>query len=211
MGDEWNRQEIYRRAEQFRAERKYRKAIKEYAKIIAVDPDDHQVHGRLAEIFKLNGENANAVPHLEKVAEGHYKDGRIDRVIAVRKQLVEFDPKTLNRYYDLGDLLVEKGWVADAIDAYKGAIKVFTGKRFRDHRLHLYTSILKLKETDNGSRLELAKLYVQLGNRNTAKTLLLDGLAMMEPKSLRKWRRTYRWQLFKIEPSLKNLFKTFKS
>lgn len=195
----WNRQEIYRRAEDFRAKRKYRKAIKEYLSILEIDSKDHQVQNRLADIYQLIGESAQAIQYYERVAKHFYAEDRLDKVIPIVKQLLQLDPKNLQRYTDLAILLVKKEWVADAVDTYKQALRLVKGGRFVQERLKILEAILKLKTNDYQIRLELAKMYIKESQAAHAEELLLDGLEMMQ-RSKERWRRAYRWQLFKLHP-----------
>jgi thioredoxin-like negative regulator of GroEL len=210
MSNDWDRQEIYRRAEEYRAKRKYKKAIKEYLQILAVDPEDIQVHNRMADVYHLLGEAEPAIEHYEKVAASFYKGDRLDKVIPICKQMLELEPRKLERYIDLGKLLVEKQWVADAIELYKSALKVFKGGRYQAERIKLFAAILKHRDNDYESRLELAKLYFKEHDDEKAEGLLQDGLEMMKV-SRNRWQRKYRWWLFRLRPGWTRFWQVLSS
>ena len=202
----YDRQEIYRKAEGFRARRKYRKALKEYLRIIEMDPEDQQVIGRLADLYRIIGNKAEAISYYEKAADHFFNQERIDKAAPLYKQLVNLDPKTLRRYQDLGEVYVMREHVGDAIQLYKDGIRAMRGRRFMAERIQLHEFIVEHDAKDFAIRLTLAKLLRKNGEPAQAKRLLKDGLRIMKGRKRRKWKRRYRWQLFKLNPGLGSFF-----
>src|SRR5690348_11768142 len=69
-----------------------KKAIALYRDVLAHDPADHEVHGRLAQLLAESGDLAQASASFRLGADGYHKVGFTDRAIALLKQAVEHVP-----------------------------------------------------------------------------------------------------------------------
>src|SRR5512139_2239471 len=66
----FDRGEILRKAEDYRSRRKIKKAIREYEKVLAADPQDIDAHAKVAPLYIRIGRKDKAKASLRKVVAG---------------------------------------------------------------------------------------------------------------------------------------------
>jgi tetratricopeptide (TPR) repeat protein len=92
------------------------RAIKEYEKLLAMDPNDINVHNAIGEALSKTGENRKAFEHYLKVLEDYNAKGNTSKMMFLYKKIAKLDPKK----FDLdGKALHEKiSRVVNALAAY---------------------------------------------------------------------------------------------
>ncbi len=201
MAAAWDRQQIYRKAEKLRAKRKYKRALREYIKIIDSDPDDLKVQNRLAELYKILKLPEQAIPYYESVANSFMQEERWDKAISLYRQIIELDRHCIQRYEDLARVFVAKDLKADAIHLYKEALPWFRRRKWRVQFVDLHGWILELDPYEHSIRFDLAKLLRRCKRSEEAIALISKGIELLQGSQRRKWLRRYRWQLFRLQPS----------
>lgn len=71
---------------------KLRPALEEYRKMLALQPGDHAVRQRAAELAARLGRTAEALADYEAVVEGYVSAGFLIKAIAICKVMVQLDP-----------------------------------------------------------------------------------------------------------------------
>lgn len=85
------------------------KALNEYKKIVAADPDNTQNRKKLGDIYlKLNKKN-EAVEEYIQVAENYANDGFLIKAIAVNKLIMKLDPDNIEIQDKLASLYSSRG------------------------------------------------------------------------------------------------------
>ena len=117
----------------------------------------------MAEEINIKKKKAEALRFLGK--------GKIDKAIEVYEEILKAkeDPDIYNA---VGDLYVRKQNISKAIESYEKAYKLYKDIEFLDNAIAVIRKILKYEKDRKDLYLELAELYTELGNQDSA----LDAL-----------------------------------
>lgn len=198
----YDRDEILRKAETYRSQRRFRKAIQKYEEILSVDPRDTDVHIRAAPLYIRAGRKEQAKRSLRVAIAWYEKKGFVEKAIAMLRLVLTVDRRDLAAYLHLSDLYRDRGHPGDAVSLLAGARKVFRGRKFLNEALKVEERILTLAPDDFRVQLSLVRLLWIAGKRREA----LGRLRHMEEEWSRRgnrkhWRKTRRY-LFRLTPSL---------
>jgi pilus assembly protein FimV len=201
-GASYDRSEILRRADAHRSEGRVRKAIREYEKVLAVDPQDIEVHARIAPLYIKAGRKEPAKASLQRVI-GHYeKQGFTDKAIAMLRLALSVDPRDLAAHLRLADLHLGKVHAGDALRVLEEARKTFRSRRFLKQAIAVEEKILSFAPDDFRAQASLVRLLWRAGKRREAG----ERLWRMESqwalgRNRTHWRKT-RWLMYRHAPSL---------
>ena len=198
----YDRGEIYRRAEMYRLQRRVRKAVREYEKILSADPGDIDVLIRIAPLYVRAGRKDQAKASLQQVGAWYEKMGFAEKAIATLRLALTVDRRDLATQLNLADLYLGKAHVVDARNILDGARKTFRGKRFLKEALAVEEKILGLAPDDFRAQASLVRLLWRTGKRREA----LERIRRLEEQWARKgnkryWRKTRRLH-FRLAPSV---------
>jgi len=68
------------------------KAIREYQKVLDLDPRDMRVLQKMGELYQKKGDNAQAASFFTRVAEIYAQDGFFLKAVALYKQVLKLNP-----------------------------------------------------------------------------------------------------------------------
>jgi tetratricopeptide (TPR) repeat protein len=198
----YDRGEIYRRAEKYRLQRRVRKAVREYEKILSADPRDIDVLIRIAPLYVRAGRKDQAKASLRQVGAWYEKQGFAEKAIATLRLALTVDRRDLATQLNLADLYLGKAHVVDARNVLDAARKAFRGKRFLKEALAVEEKILGLAPDDFRAQASLVRLLWRTGKRREA----LERIRRLEEQWARRgnkryWRKTRRLH-FRLAPSL---------
>ncbi|MFI5340422.1 MAG: tetratricopeptide repeat protein [Candidatus Methylomirabilales bacterium] len=189
--DYYDRSESFRRAEKFRSRGRVKKAIREYEKVLAVDPTDLEVHTKIAPLYIRAGRKIQAKASLKRVIAWHEKEGFVEKAIAMLRLALTLDRRDLALSLNLANLYLGKDLKADALRLLEGARRTFRRKRFR--------------------QVSLVRLFWRAGRRRDARERLWQMESQWARRKNRKcWRKT-RWLLCRRAPSLSTCWGYFIS
>jgi len=187
----YDRGEILRIAEKHRSRGRFRKAIREYEKILSVDRGDIDVHMKVAPLYIRAGRKEQAKSSLRQVISWYEKRGFNEKAIAMLKLTLTVDRRDLGAYLHLAALYIGKDHAADARNVLDAARKAFRGKRYRKEALAGEREILNLAPDDFPTQVSLLRLLWKTGKRQE----MPDRLRRMEEQWVRRghkknWRKT---------------------
>lgn len=185
----YNRSEVMARAEAARGKGNRKKAIAEFRKILAEDPNDLAVHQKLAPILAQAGLLEDARKSFNAAAEGHLKQGFADRAIAVYAHATTFFPRDEKLWNELARLHRERSRKADAVKVYVSAHQHFRGKKQREVAVRLLRSALEIEPLHVDATVNLARLLKQEGQKEDARRLLDSAAAQLRGAGLKQIRK----------------------
>jgi len=209
--DYYDRSESFRRAEKFRSRGRIKKAIREYEKVLAVDPTDLEVHAKIAPLYIRAGRKIQAKASLKRVSAWHEKEGFVEKAIAMLRLALTLDRRDLAVSLNLANLYLGKDLEADALRLLEGARRTFRRKRFLREAIAVEEKILSFAADNFRAQVSLVRLFWKAGRRRDAR----ERLWQMESqwarrKNRRCWRKT-RWLLCRRAPSLSTCWGYFIS
>jgi tetratricopeptide (TPR) repeat protein len=189
----YDRGEILRTAEKYRSQRRIRKAVREYEKILSVDPRDIDIHIKIAPLYIRAGRKDQAKASLRQVIDWYEKQGFADKAIATLRLALTVDRRDLATHLNLADHYLGKAHAGDARNVLDAARKTFRGKRFLKEALAVEEKFLRVAPDDFRAQVLLVRLLWRAGKRGEA----LERLRRMEEQWARRrnkryWRKTRR-------------------
>jgi pilus assembly protein FimV len=207
----YDRDDILGRAETYRSRGRIRKAIREYEKILAMDPRDMHVHTRVAPLYIRMGRKDRAKDSLRQVIAGYEKQGFTEKAIAMLRLALTVDRHDLAMHLHLADLHLANTHAGNARNILDAARKAFRSKKYRSEALAVEEKILRLAPDDFPTQVSIVRLLWKSRKKREA----LDRLRQMEEQWARRgnrpnWRKTRRL-LCRYSPSLPSAWGYFVS
>ncbi len=210
----WNREKPYDRtrilaaAEKARSRGRIRKAITHYRQILAVDPADAHVNGRIGALLAKVGEPGAALQAFETAAQTLIRNGFRDRSVAVYLQAVEVLPQEERLWTRIAELNQERGRVADAVKTLmKGAQQLGKVKGRRGQAVGLLERALALEPFHLQATLNLGRLLGKEGRKEEA-LRRLEALLRHHPE---KVHAAIRKAQFQLAPGVGTLWRWFRA
>lgn len=191
-------------ADRLKEQGQFDEAISAYQEVIQLDPQNHQSHISLGEIFLGRGKYSEAKEVYRQAIDlstnnawSHCNLGRsllnLDRVseaISCLQKAIALDPSIAEFYYYLGSSLTKQNRFEDAISPYRKAIELEPNKFLYHHQLgdcllihgkyeeaiSFYQKALELNPTYTWSYCNWGNALSQLERLDEAVTIYLKGL-----------------------------------
>src|SRR5581483_8466765 len=148
-------------------EGRWDKAIEEYKKLIALDPEDVNTHNMLGDVYVKKGSAREAFEEYNKVSNDFTARGQIDKAAIVNKKIASLDaailPPEAQKKQSLikqtlkAEAAMEAGEMEAAIEALNEVLKLDT------ENLGAFYKLAELFEK-KGETKEAVKQYQMLGN-----------------------------------------------
>jgi len=198
----YNRNELFRQGDQFRSRGRNKKAIKEFEKILAVDPKDIDVHAKLAPLYLKVGRAAEAKASLNLVIDEYHRKGFTEKEIAMLKIILKVDTHDLKTYFQLVNLYIQKGLKSDALKTLGDGRRAFRKKKFLKEAIAIERRILTIEPEDLRAQVSLVKRLWKSGENKEASERLIQMESQWASRRNRKYWRKTRWLLFRQSHSL---------
>ncbi|UCF29993.1 MAG: tetratricopeptide repeat protein [bacterium] len=145
------------------------KAIAVYKTILRLSPDYLLAYEKLADLYKKQGLEGEAISQLQILYEVHEKKQSIDRMIDVLRLMSETDPENLGFQVRLGETLAKKGNKKEAAEAFAKAAMTLSRRGFHDRASELFNKIIVLNPENVAVRKELCSHYLESGHFEEAR------------------------------------------
>lgn len=139
------------------------KALKEYQKLVKLDPRDAKLRLEIGDAHRRWGQVEEAIETYTKVADQYTKEGFDARAVAVFKQILNLDPNRFESYQPLAELYERMGLTAEAIHALQTAADGFHRQGDKREALDLLRKMATIDPTNTTSRIKVAELLRQEG------------------------------------------------
>ena len=201
----YDRTQALAQAEKARGQGRTDKAIKLYRAVLAREPNDAVVHGKIAPLLarrkKLRGE---ALASFRLAAQGQLKAGFTDRAIALYVQAAALFPLETELWEEIARLDQVRGRRADAIEALmEGAGHLGKTKPTRPEAARLLRKALEMEPWHLEATLRLARRLARDREKEEALALLEDIAGRVRGKGRRRVRRA----IFRISPTPGNAWR----
>ncbi len=144
------------------------KAIKEFSKIVEVDPRDVRVRLKLGELYARRGIREEAVNEYRLVAQEYTRAGFYSKAVAVLKQALKVDMRQVDIYSKLGDLYQKLGLTNEAMTQYKIVANYYDKEGLTKECQETLKKIVELDPENLSNRVKLAESYSQGNLRKEA-------------------------------------------
>lgn len=101
-----------------------KKAIKEYLKLIEVNPQDKKLHLKLGDLYLKNGEQDKAIQSYLKLAGLYWEEDLNFRAISIYKKILSIDPKFIEAFSKIAELYLKEGLAGSAKNYYQSILEI---------------------------------------------------------------------------------------
>ena len=139
------------------------RAIKEYEKILSVDPKDLRVKIKIAELQVRKKHINEAIKLYKEVAEQYENDSFYLKAVTIYKNILRLNPALIEINEKLAYLYQKMGLVADSVRQYEILAVALEQNGMWDDLLDIRQRVVDLKPNDGMSRIRLAEIFQRQG------------------------------------------------
>ncbi len=177
-----NRNKVLNKAQKYVQQGKLAKAITEYERLVADDPNDVRTLLKMGDLYAKMGNVEAALETYRSVAEHYAKDGFFLKAVAVYKQMLKLDPSSIHIYTRLAELYHQLGLSNEAMKQYQIVAKHYETKGMKKDSLDIFKKMAELDPDNIASRVKLAELYAREGHSDQALKDFLNIAAELKEK-----------------------------
>lgn len=146
------------------------RAIKDYQKVVELDPRDIRSRQRLAELYVKTNKSAEAFEQYEAVAKYFASNGFYLKAIAIYKQMQRLDPSQINIFSRLAELNEKQGLVGNALAELRHLVGYYEKNKMVADAIK---TLEKMRDLDSGN----INVQVKLAEVYASNDRVADGLA----------------------------------
>jgi tetratricopeptide (TPR) repeat protein len=155
------------------------KAIKDYQKLVELDPRDMRTRQKLAELLSRGAMNAEAFEQYGTVARNYADNGFFLKAIAVYKQMQKLDPEQVSVYQRLAELNAKQGLVGNALAEYRNLAAIYEKKKMLPEAIGVLQKMVELDPDNLNMRAKVTESYLQAGLREKSRESLAEMLGYL--------------------------------
>ena len=168
--------------------RRHKRAIALYREILAVDPNDTQIHRKIAPLLARTRQPDDAWESYRRAAEHLSKQGFVDQAIGTYREACTHLPRQHRLWLALADLEVKRGRPVDAVNALIDGSRRVRSRRTKQEALTLLQHARKIQPRAFEPNYELAGVLASAGARDRAKRILEELVPRTHGRQLRRLR-----------------------
>ena len=180
-----NREEVIQAAEKQLQRGRIDGAIKEYAKVVAESPNDHNTLNKIGDLYQRLNKPGDSVRHWIQAADVLRNDGFNVRAIAMYRKVLRNDATRLDAMESLADLLHKERLVNEARTQYQVLADYYLKHARTNQAVAVLEKMAELEPENPSHHVKLAELFVKLRQperalgeyRVIAQTMLRHGHA----------------------------------
>lgn len=203
----YDRIRILKEASEARAKKRRRRAIELYRRVLVVEPENPEIHGRIAPLLAETGERFEAWVSFRTLAGSFLRDGRADQALAVYEEASRFLPLEIDVWQAIAKLHRRQGRNAEAAQALLEGRQHFRRRRHRPQAIYLLRRALEIQPWDCDVVLDLARLLARSRQRYEASRLLTGLAARVNGPKLRR----VRTEQFRQQPTPASLWRWLRA
>ena len=144
------------------------KALKEFGKLLKLDPRDSKVRLEIGDTYRRWGQVTEAIEAYSMVADQFMVEGFDARAVAVFKQIQNLQPDTFAHHESLAELYQRMGLTAEAIGCLESAAESHREVGRKQEALSLLRKMAAIDPSNTTSRIKVADLLQQEGMKEDA-------------------------------------------
>jgi tetratricopeptide (TPR) repeat protein len=177
--------------------RRHKRAIALYRKILAVDPNDTQIHRKIAPLLAQTRQPDDAWESYRRAAEQLSKQGFVDQAIGTYREAATHLSRQHRLWLALAELEVKRGRPVDAVNALVDGSKRLRSRRTKPEAITLLQQARKIQPGAFVPSYELAGVLASVGARDRARRILEE----LAPRARGRQLRQLRGRQFALSPT----------
>lgn len=154
-----NKDKLIESAQKSLKKKQFARAIKDYSKVVELDPADVRSRQKLAELLVRTGNKEDAYEHFEAVAKYFSTNGFYLKAIAIYKQMQRLDPSQVALFSRLAELNEKQGLIGNAMAEYRNLINYYERNGMTADVIKILERMRDLDESNLNVRVKLAEVY----------------------------------------------------
>jgi len=193
----YDRTRILDAAARARSRKKRERAIALYRWVLAAEPKNLELHGKLGPLLAESGQHFDAWSSFRTVARLHLRAGEADNALAAYREAALYLPQEVQAWQAIGRLQAKRGQRREAVETLLEGSRQFRTRWLRPQAIHLLRRARDLDPWNFEVVIDLACLLA-IQEQGREAHMLLDGLvARSDGERLRRVRSAQ----FRIRPS----------
>jgi thioredoxin-like negative regulator of GroEL len=172
----YDRRRVMEEAERARSRKRRRKAISLYRWVLAVEPNNVELHAKLAPLLAQTGQSFDAWRSYRVTASAALRERRDDKALAIYRDAANYLPHEIHAWQRLAHLLAKQGEKEEAVGVLIEGSRQFRTPFLRSEAVHLLRRARAIDPWHHDVVFELAQHLGRSGQCEEAR-LLLEGLA----------------------------------
>jgi tetratricopeptide (TPR) repeat protein len=198
----YDRSRLLEEAARAAAGRRVGRAIALYRWVLAVEPQNADVHLKLAPLLARRGDRFDAWQSFQSAARAFLRHGQPDRALAIYRQAVAALPREVQAWHAVARLQHRAGRSREAVETLLEGSSRLRRRRLRPRAIHLLRLAREIEPWHIDSVCELARLLARSEQREEARVLLRGLARHCGGERLRRVRSAQ----LRIDPTLAHLW-----
>jgi tetratricopeptide (TPR) repeat protein len=177
-----NKDKLLESAQKSLKKKQVSKAIKDYAKIVEIDPADVRSRQKLAELYVRTNKNTEAYEQYESVAKYFSSNGFHLKAIAIYKQMQRLDPSQISIFNRLAELNEKQGLLGNAMAEYRNLVSYFERNGMIADVIKTLEKMRELDPDNLNIRIKLAEVYANNERQDEGLEELESALEVLSEK-----------------------------
>lgn len=196
----YDRTRILEAASRARARKRYRQAVSLYRRVLAVEPNNLELHVRLAPLLAVTGRRFDAWRSFDACGRAALAEKKLDKAAAIYREAARCLPREFQAWEQLARVERRRGRDPQALEALIEGRQQFRRRAQRPEAIALLRRGLEIDEWNLDVLLDLARLLARSEQEGEAR-LLLERLAQRAGGASLRRVRAAQWR---ISPTLTN-------
>jgi tetratricopeptide (TPR) repeat protein len=172
----YDRRRVMEAAAKASAKRRRKRAIRLYRSVLAREPENEEIHGKLAPLLGATKRRFDAWISYAIWGEKLERDDVLDRAAATYREAAGYLPGEIEVWLRLAAVERKRGRPGEAAAVLRKGRRSFRGASQRAQAIHLLRAAREFEPWHPASALDLAKLLAKTDQREEAR-MLLQGLS----------------------------------
>ena len=177
-----NKDKLLESAQKNLKKRQYAKAIKDYAKVVELEPGDIRSRQKLAELYVRTNRTADAYEQYESVAKYYSSNGFHTKAIAIYKQMQRLDPSQISIYSRLAELNQKQGLIGNAMAEYRHLVDYYERNELIADEIKTLERMRDLDPNNLNIRVKLTEVLTDNERKEEGFDELLSILEVLDDK-----------------------------
>ena len=196
----YDRKRLLAEAERARAQGRRRRAIALYRRVLAVEPRNPQLNGRIAPLLAQTRQHFDAWQSFRRAAEAHMSSSRAGEALALYREAARCLPRQVEAWQCVAEIERRHGRLKQARKNLLQGSRQLQSRRHRPEAIALLRAAREIEPWHADTVLELARLLGRSRQTPEAQWLLAELAKRSSDRQLQRV-RGLQWR---IEPSLRH-------
>jgi tetratricopeptide (TPR) repeat protein len=175
-----DRNKVIAAAQKYIQKGAFKKAIKEYKRIVKEHPDDVRILLKIGDLEARDGQAAAAARTYNEVADHYVSQGFFLKAVAAYKLLLGVQPDNIEAKLRLADLYYQLGLLRDALSNYQQAAAVFNERAWVEQYLQTLNRIVEIDPENPSNRIKLGEELLRFENPTAAREHFLIAAGQLK-------------------------------